>query len=170
MKFFKKHLLAILLGYIFIATFRPNTITHLTQPNRSSPDAYFQYFILNNNFRHITHFRFSTLFNTRMFYPEKNTLSYSNSQLIETIPGIPFYIFTHNPITATNIAILLAYYFSFLSCYFVVYSFLKSRKASLLAAIVYAFNPFVLAHVNIEVVSLEWIPLIFLAAERLVTS
>ncbi len=103
------------------------------------------------------------LFDTNIFYPNKNTLAYSEHIIGLSILAIPVFLITDNPIVSYNILILISFVFSGFGTYLLALHLTRNRFASIVAGIVFAFFPyrfFQLGHLH--VLSTQWIPFSFL--------
>lgn len=103
------------------------------------------------------------LFDTNIFYPNKNTLAYSEHIFGLSMLAIPVFLITDNPIVSYNILILISFVFSGFGTYLLALHLTRNRFASIVAGIIFAFFPyrfFQLGHLH--VLSTQWIPFSFL--------
>jgi len=163
----RKFIFPILISLLLVIVFQRDLILNISLPSGDSPDQLYQYFILNNNFVKLSSLDFSNLFSTRMFYPKTNTLAFGNSELGESIIGLPFYRVTHSTIISTHIVILISFFLSYLFCYYFIFKLTKSKSGSAIGALIFTYNPFVMSHTHIEILTLIWIPLSFICVEEL---
>ena len=109
------------------------------------------------------------LFDANIFFPHRTTLAYSEANLLEGALGVPVYWLTRNPLLTLNVVLL----FAFASAYVCAYLFLRyitgDRRAAAVAAILYAFCPYVLSHLShIQLLMTGGIPLSLLMLHRVV--
>lgn len=108
------------------------------------------------------------LYQANHFYPYSNTLAYSETLLGQAIFAAPIIWMTGNSILATNLVWLSTFILSGTTMYALVYYFTRRWEAALLAGTVFAFHPFRFAHLfHLQVLSIHWVPLIFLFLDRL---
>lgn len=160
----------ILIGTIssvfFIFFFLNQLIFNIGKP-LSDPDNMYQYFLIENNLHKWSNLDFKNLYDTRMFYPLKNTLALGNSQFVQSIMSLPLYLVTKNVIISAHSMVLINFFLNFLMMYLLVYQFTKSAPASILGGLIFSYNPYVMAQFYFELLTLFWIPLIFLVTEKM---
>lgn len=110
-----------------------------------------------------------TLFNANIFYPHRNTLAYSENNLVAGVLGIPAWLATHNAYATHNTAMLAGFVLAFLSAYGLARHLSGDTGLSIVAAIAFAYCPFVFARTaHIQLMMTFGIPLALLAMHRLV--
>lgn len=115
--------------------------------------------IMTNNIRNI--------YNANIFYPEENTLTYSEPMFGLALLGLPFYLITKNYLFTYNILVLLSFVLGAFSCYILLKEIIDSRLSALAGAFVFSFNPWHIGHIpHIHVITTYWIPLCFWALIR----
>jgi len=122
-------------------------VKNVSLPLGHHDDIDYGYFLIDHNLKKITALDFAHFWDTRMFYPHTNTLAYGNSLIPQSILGLPVYLATHNTILTANFVILLLFFLSFFSMYLLSFSVTQSPLASIIAGIVYTYNPFIMSHV-----------------------
>lgn len=106
---------------------------------------------------------FTNLLNTNIFYPETNTLAFSDTLFAQTIVTAPIIILTQNPVLAENLYVLSTFPLSMLTMFFLSYYFTKNSGASVLAGMFYAFSYPRLSQIgHLPAISSQWLPLVFL--------
>lgn len=110
----------------------------------------------------------SHLFDANIYSPHRRTLAYSEANLVEGTLAVPVYWLTKNPWLTLNVVML----FAFASAYIGAYLLLRERTvdpyASAVAAIGYAFCPFVFAHLShIQLLMTGGLPIALLLFHRL---
>lgn len=143
-------------------------ILNLNKPLREREDITWQYFLFDNNLKKLINGNLEDLFNTRMFYPRTETLAFGNSMLGQSLMAIPVYLITNNVVTAANSVIFLQLWLAFISMYFLSYLITRNIGGSLIAGMIYSFNPYVMAHLHHEQLALAGLPALFLVAEVMI--
>lgn len=110
----------------------------------------------------------ASLFDANIFYPHRNTLAYSEANIVAGVIGIPAWVLTHNAYAAHNTALLVAFASTFL-CTWLLARRLSGRTASsAVAAILFAFCPYFYSHsAHIQLLMAGGIPLSMLALHHL---
>ena len=109
------------------------------------------------------------LFDANIFYPEKNTLAYSDALLFQNLMTAPLMWAGMNAVVAYNVVLLL----SFVAAGLGMYAWLSRRGmprfAAFVGALLFAFQPYRFAHFpQLELLWTCFIPVGFLALERIV--
>ena len=109
------------------------------------------------------------LFDANIFFPNRGTLAYSESNIGAGILALPAYWVTRgNPYVAINVAVLLAFSLSAIGMYYLVRHLTHDRRAAAIAAVLFAFCPHVLAHsAHIQLLMTAGLPFSMLAFHRL---
>jgi hypothetical protein len=109
------------------------------------------------------------VFDANIFYPHRWTLAYSESNLGAGALAVPIYWATSNPYTAHNAVLLLSFVLSATGTYYLVKYLVADRGAAVVAAICFAFCPYVFAHTpHIQLLMTAGLPFCLLALHRLV--
>ncbi len=109
------------------------------------------------------------VFDANIFYPHDNTLAYSEANLVAGALGVPVYWTTRNPYITANVVLLFAFAASFVCAFALARYVTGSAAASAIAAVCFAFCPFVfvrLPHIQLQMTA--GLPLCLLALHRLV--
>jgi len=107
------------------------------------------------------------LFNANIFYPYPATLAYSENLLGIALLFAPILLATGNPIPAHNLAILSSFVLSGFGAYLLVCYLTGSRRAAMIAGIVFAFAPYRLNGISqLQNLTIQWLPLAFLYLTR----
>lgn len=102
-----------------------------------------------------------------IFFPHPGAFFYADTILALALMGAPFRWLTGNPVLAYNALFLLSFFVRGLGMYLLAKHLVRSRPAAFLAALIFAFFPYNLAHIShIEIISFGWIPLCFLFLHR----
>ena len=108
------------------------------------------------------------VFNANIFHPHKNSLAYSEANLVAGVIGIPVWWTTRNPYATLNVVILLAFATAWLGMWYFVRYLTVNPWAAAVAATLYAFCPYVFAHTaHIQLMLTGGIPLAMLMLHRL---
>src|SRR3989344_3744372 len=159
-----------LASLIFVLIFLKDVFININKPLAQREEVTWQYFIFDNNFKKLEKLDIQNLYESRMYYGHKNTVIFGNSLLGQAIIGLPFYLLTKNVILAANIVIILEFYLAFLFAYLLTFKITKSISSSLIGALIFTYNPYVLAHFGgHEQMALQWIPFLFLIAEIIIS-
>ena len=109
------------------------------------------------------------IFDANVFYPWRNTLAWSDHLFGQALLVAPVMAIADNGILANNIAVFMAFCFSALAMYLLVYDLTGNRAAGVIAGIAYAFAPSRMAHLeHLHLLSMQWPPLILLCLRRIV--
>lgn len=110
-----------------------------------------------------------SLFDANIFYPHRNTLAYSEANIVAGIIAIPAWLLTRNPYAAHNSALLFAFGTSFLGMWLLARRLSDRTDTSLVAGILFAFCPYFYSHsAHIQLLMAGGMPLSMLALHRLV--
>ena len=108
------------------------------------------------------------LYNANIFFPERDTLAYSEANLGAGVLAIPVWLATHNAYAALNSVAFLSFVLSALAMFALARHLTGDVAGSLTAAVVFAYCPFVFAHTaHIQLLMTAGLPLILLSLHRL---
>jgi hypothetical protein len=108
------------------------------------------------------------VFDANIFYPHRWTLAYSETNLGAGALAVPVYWATGNPYAAHNFVLLLSFVLSATGMYCLVRYLMADRRAAVVAAIGFAFCPYVFAHLpHIQLLMTAGLPFSLLAFHRL---
>ena len=108
------------------------------------------------------------LFDANIFHPHRGTLLYSEANLVAGTLAAPGYWATRNPYIAHNTVVLAAFFASALGMYLLAIYLTGNCWASAVAAICFAYCPFLFAHTtHIQLLMTPGIPFSMLAFHRL---
>lgn len=109
------------------------------------------------------------LFNANIFYPHRNTLAYSENNIVAGVLGIPAWLATRNPYATHNTSMLAGFALAFLCAYGLARYLSGHTGLSIAAGIAFAYCPFVFARTaHIQLMMTFGVPLALLAFHRLV--
>jgi hypothetical protein len=109
------------------------------------------------------------VFDANIFYPNRNTLAYSENNLGAAILATPVYWITRNPYAAHNSAVLFGFMLSAIGMYYLVRHLTDDRRAAAVSAIGFAYCPYVFAHTpHIQLLMTAGLPFSMLAFHRVV--
>ena len=107
------------------------------------------------------------LFDANIFHPEKGTLAYSDAMLLVGLFGLPFFKLGLDPGLIHNALLLAAIVSSMLCAFVLAHRLTGSAPASFIAAIVFGFAPYRMAHIgHLELQWTMWMPLGMLLLHR----
>jgi hypothetical protein len=99
------------------------------------------------------------LFDANIFYPNHNTLAYSENLLGSVIFAAPVIWLTHNPVLAMNVVVLMATLLCGVGGYVLGRKLGLSEAASVLCGLVFAFTPPRLSRLDqVHLATIEWMP------------
>ena len=108
------------------------------------------------------------VFDANIFYPHRWTLAYSETNLGAGALALPVYWATRNPYAAHNFVLLLSFVFSATGMYYLVRYLVHDRRAAVVAAICFAYCPYVFARLpHIQLLMTAGLPFSLLAFHRL---
>ncbi|MFB3852189.1 MAG: hypothetical protein ACE148_00015 [Vicinamibacterales bacterium] len=114
----------------------------------------------------LTHDR---VFDANIFYPHRNTLAFSEANLVAGTMAVPGYWLTGNPYVAHNSVVLAGFTLSLACMYVLVRRLSGNVGAAAVAAVTYAFCPFVFARMaHIQLQMIFTLPLVMLATHHFV--
>src|SRR4029453_16103031 len=104
-----------------------------------------------------------------IFYPHRDTLAYSENNIVAGVLGLPAYVLTRNPYATHNLAMLLGFALAFLSAYALARYLARDTGAAIVAGLAFGFCPFMFARTaHIQLVMVFGLPATMLAVHRLV--
>lgn len=110
-----------------------------------------------------------SLYHANIFHPHRNTLAYSENNVVAGLLGLPAYLATRNAFATHNTALLLAFVLAFLGAYLLARHITHDTGASLAAALAFAYCPFMFARTaHIQLLMTFGLPFAMLALHRLV--
>jgi hypothetical protein len=125
-------------------------------------DPVFYAWNLSHNTQSALH-GFKNLLDTNIFYPEGNTLAFSDTLYAQSLFTAPIIILTKNPVLAENLYILVTFPLAAIAMFFLTYYLTDHALASAIAGIFYAFSIPRLSQIgHMPAVSSQWLPLFFL--------
>jgi hypothetical protein len=86
------------------------------------------------------------LFDANIFYPHRNTLAYSEANVIQGVLVAPIYWLTRDPYIAYNVFVLVSFASAWICAYLLARELTGNRLAAAVAAIFFAFCPYVFSH------------------------
>lgn len=136
---------------------------HITNALPDSVDPLFYAWNLSHNIQSATH-GFADLLDTNIFYPETNTLAFSDTLFAQTVMTAPVLVLTQNPVLAENLYVLATFPLSAIAMFFLAYYLTRHAWASALAGLFFAFSYPRLSQIgHLPAISSQWLPLVFLS-------
>ncbi|HUE84823.1 MAG TPA: hypothetical protein VMO26_01985 [Vicinamibacterales bacterium] len=113
----------------------------------------------------------STLFDANIFWPEPNTLAYSDAMLLLGVAGAPLIWLGVHPVTVHNVLLLMGFLTAAVAAASLMRYFTPSRPAQLVAGTIFAFAPYRIAHAgHLELLWTAFLPLSLLCLYRVLES
>ena len=111
------------------------------------------------------------LFDANIFYPEKNTLAFSDAMIVPSLTVAPLLWLGVHQILAYNLLLLSGFALSGAAMFLLVRSLTQHTAAALVAGFVFAFLPYRYMHyAHLELQMAQWMPLCLWAFHRTITS
>lgn len=111
----------------------------------------------------------SRVYDANIFYPHRNTLAYSESNLGSGVLAIPAYWMTKSALAAHNTVVVASFVFSAIAMFLLARRLTGDRAAAALAAALFAYCPYVFSKfAHIQLLMTAGLPLALLAFHRLV--
>jgi hypothetical protein len=109
----------------------------------------------------------STLFDGNIYYPEPNTLAFSDAMLVEGLIGAPLLWAGVRPVLVHNSLLLGAVIASAVGVFVLVERLTRNRAAAVIAGIIFAFAPYRFEHdMHLELQWTAWMPWALWAVHR----
>jgi hypothetical protein len=109
----------------------------------------------------------AAVFDANIFHPHRSTLAYSEANLGAGLVAVPAYLITGNPYAAHNSVVLIGLTFSVIGMYLLARRLTGDPAAALVAAVVFAFCPFLFARTaHIQLMMTAPMPFALLAFHR----
>jgi len=159
----------LLIGTVLVVGFLGNFWWNLGKPlGLEHGDALLVNFILNHYMRVFETGDWQGILTLPMFYGFKDSLLFTDHHFIFALFAWPIYKIWGSVILATNGVIVGMILASFWAMYLLAWHWTKDTLASLIASVLFVFNPVVFTRYpdHLILISLLWIPLIFLFFER----
>lgn len=111
----------------------------------------------------------ASLYHTNIFHPHRNTLAYSEPNLVAGAIGAPVWALTRNPYLTHNVVVVLGFILAAAGAYYLARYLTGHRGASAVAGVMFAFCPFIFARTaHIQLLLTAGLPWCLLAMHRLV--
>lgn len=125
-------------------------------------DPNFEAWTLAWDVKELTHSPLN-LFNANIFYPNNDTLAYSDHQLTTAVLASPILALTGNPIQTANYMLIFNFFLAGIGMYLLANHLTDNRAAALIAGILYAFAPARVGQIwHLQMTAVGWIPLCLL--------
>ena len=109
-----------------------------------------------------------SLFDANIFSPHRNTLAYSEANIVAGVVAVPAWLLTRNAYAAHSSALLFAFASTFMGMWLLVRRLTGRADSAAIAAILFAFAPYFYSHsAHIQLLMAGGIPLSMLALHRL---
>jgi len=103
------------------------------------------------------------MFDANIFYPAKNTLSFSEHLFPQAMISLPLRLVSANPVLVYNFVFFFSYFLSAWAMFLLVRYLTKNTLAGLACGVMFAFNSYMMNHIaHVQLLSAGLIPLTFL--------
>jgi len=110
--------------------------------------------ILGGHFHHII-----TFFDANIFYPEPNTLAYSEHLFAQAVQMFPIYLLGRNTILCYNLLFIATFVLSGLGAFLLVRELTRHTAAAFLGGLLFAFALYRFPQAgHLQVISAQWMP------------
>lgn len=153
-----------LLSTLFFANF----LSHLATPlNYTHNDSYYVIFMMKHYMDIFFSGRWGDIAQLPMWHGMSNTLFFNEPFISQALMLIPIYTFVHTITASVHLLAFMTVLLSTLTMYSLAWYFTKNIYAGIIAGIIWSLNPYVSARFpdHLSLISLQWIPLIFLFVE-----
>jgi hypothetical protein len=111
----------------------------------------------------------ANLFDANIFFPHRDTLAYSENNIVAGVLGLPAYVLTGNPYATHNLSVLLGIALAFVGAYGLVRYLTHDTGAAIVAGIGFAFCPFLFARTaHIQLLLFFGLPVAMHALHRVI--
>ncbi len=101
------------------------------------------------------------LYDANMYWPQSLSLAYTESLLPQSVVAAPVFAAGGGALLAHNLVLLLTFPLAGVFAYLLAWDFTRSRLASFLAGLAFAFTALRFQHVvHVGVLSFQWLPLV----------
>ena len=108
------------------------------------------------------------LFQGNIFYPERDTLAYSEPLIVPALMGAPLHWLGASPVFVFNIVLILGFALTAWAGYALAFEWTGDRAAGMLAGSMFAFNTHTLTRLaHVQGIHAWGLPLTLLAADRI---
>jgi hypothetical protein len=158
--FFRAHWIGTTFFIIATLVFFWPLILHITNYSEGG-DAMFNAWTLARNYHCILHQACSNYANANIYFPHKDTMLYSETQLSAGVLTLPLYFIDKNPIFPYNVWTIMSFFFSGWFMYLLAKYLSKGKEVySILAGLVFEFAPFKMAAIShLQNLSIFYLPL-----------
>lgn len=158
----QRFLMPVIILLLTFAYFFP-IITHL---NSYIPggDAMFNAYLLSRNHHCMLGQNCDDYSNANIYYPNKDTMLYSETEIAPSVISFPLRLITENPILPYNVMTIASFFMAGLSMYLLALYLTRGNKPfSLVIGLIFEFSPVIVGAVhNLQSLSIFCLPLVFL--------
>ena len=134
-------------------------------------DSFLNTWIVAWGVRKITRGEWGSLFDANIFFPDKNTLAYSEHLLGVALTAIPIQLGFNDPLVTFNVSVLISFVLTALGMYLLVWYLTGNGYAAFFSGLLFSFFPWRIAHIaHLQLLSAQWLPLTFLFLHKSVKS
>jgi hypothetical protein len=111
------------------------------------------------------------LFDANIFYPERNTLAFSEHMIVQGVMGLPLFAAGATPVLAYNLLVLAGFVLTGWAMYLVVLRWTGDQGAAVVAGLLAAFNAHAFTRIpHLQALHVEFLPLAVYALDRLLVT
>ena len=107
-------------------------------------------------------------FQANIFWPHAYSLAYGEHMLTQAVLALPFYLFTDQPVAIHNLSLIQGFFLSAAAAYGLGWHYFRRVAPATVCALAYAFAGYHALQIgHVQLIHTEFLPLMFLAFERL---
>lgn len=126
---------------LFLFVFR-SLISNISSNLLDWRDYAFVTWLINRNLEKIISGSFSGFANLNIFYPNTNTLFFSETLITQSLVALPFRFLTSSPIVIFNLVFITTFILNYFSVYYFWKEILNNNLLSFLGTLLLIFSPF----------------------------
>jgi hypothetical protein len=166
LKSFGLHFGVLLLGVVIFFVQGPSFVHHLAERLPDAGDSLLNCWILAWDAHALTTHDVN-IWDAPIFYPARNTLTFSETMFGNLWLTVPVELLTGNPILAYNALVLVSFVLGMYCTFLLVRALTSSFGAGVLAGILFSFNPQRWSEVpHVQLLPFFWAPLALLLVHR----
>jgi hypothetical protein len=163
---FLQHGLVLIISLLVFFIQGPPYVSHLWDRLPEGGDSFINSWILSWNANAIFKPGIS-VWDAPIFFPVENALAFSEAMFGNLWITLPIQYLTDNPVFASNMLLLISFVLSAFCVYLLVFDQTRNFWASLIAGLVFSFNPYRWGHAgHLQLLPIFWSALAVLLANR----
>lgn len=164
----RRYWVGLLVGFVIVLGFQYSLASHIYSPvGLIHGDSFLVYFILKHWMHVFTTLQWQQVITMPMFFGYEGSLFFTDHHFLVAVFTYPLFLLSRNIVFSAHVIVILTIIASFISMYTLIWHMTKSAKAGIISGILFVLNPFIFARYpdQLNLLSLQWIPLIFLFFE-----